>query len=80
MSGFRIQRPPFKHGDGLHGSLLHVGPEYSAGQLQPPYGSSLVRIHVPPFIQGLTVQKSVESHRGPAKPVLQIHLFATQTP
>jgi len=28
--------PPFKHGDGLHGSLLHVGPENSGGQLQPP--------------------------------------------
>ncbi|CAF4786387.1 unnamed protein product, partial [Rotaria magnacalcarata] len=39
--------PPFKHGDGLHGSLLQVGPENSAGQLQPPYGSSLVRTHVP---------------------------------
>jgi len=36
--------------------------------------------NLPPLRQGEAEQKSIESHLGPAKPVLQRHLFATHIP
>jgi hypothetical protein len=61
-----------------HHTVLHWF-EYMYLQIELNNKSFIIKT-LPPFKQGNAAQKSVESHRGPANPVLHIHLLATQTP